>query len=417
MKRRSAIALVVVVALLLLVAVVLHWAMRPQVLGPRVMALAGQATGLDISANEFDYRLRGSPQLVARGVSARIPGAPDTVLEAERVLVSVPWSTLRSRGADPVITRIEVDAPRIQLQPALEWWASRPRGDGPPPVLAEGLHVRRGTLQADTWSVGDLSIRLPRFAQQARLGADIGGRYQAGSLSAPFHLHLAMTRPGMGAGIGVAGTLAPQDSSWRLPTHAVLSTHLKDSPAAAGVQLSALRLSASSRLVSTGKEQPFALGLAGEGAFAEGAFTLQPAALVLRGQAMIPRLQGRGHVAVGHQLELALTGQLERWPATWPELPSPIGDSDAALPFELDYRGASNLSDPLLLRLTRDQARFEGRLRVGELGAWMGDMDSGSPLPPLDGHLSVPRVDIAGAVLHGVEITIEDAPAATGPEP
>ena len=74
--------------------------MRPQTLGPRVLDMAGQALGLEISAGEFDYGLRGSPQLVARDVSARVPGADTPLVEAERVFISLPWSTLRARGAE-----------------------------------------------------------------------------------------------------------------------------------------------------------------------------------------------------------------------------------------------------------------------------------------------------------------------------
>ncbi|MEN1944846.1 hypothetical protein WCE55_13480 [Luteimonas sp. MJ293] len=417
MKRRSAIALVVVVALLLLSALALRWAMRPQVLGPRVMALAGQATELDISADEFDYRLRGTPQLVVRGVSARLPGGAEPLLEAERVFVSVPWSTLRSRGANLLITRIEIDGPRVQLQSALSWWAQRPRGDGPLPTLAEGLHVRQGLLQADGWTIEDLSIHLPRFAPQARLGADVSGRYLTETLRAPFRLHVVMTHPATGAGIGVAGIFTLQAERWELPARAVLSTRLEELPAGAGFRLAGLRVSASAQHVTADQTSPFALGFAGEGAFADGTLTLDPAAIILRGQGLIPRLRGRGHLAVGQQLSLALTGEIERWPSAWPTLPAPFDDPDMPLPFELAYQGAPNLYDPLQLQLAREQARFEGRLRLPEVLSWVDGIASGSPLPPLEGRLVAPRVDIAGASLHGVEITIQDDPRQAEPQP
>jgi hypothetical protein len=35
-------------------------------------------------------------------------------------------------------------------------------------------------------------------------------------------------------------------------------------------------------------------------------------------------------------------------------------------------------------------------------------------LPPLDGHLVAPRIDIAGATLQGVDVTLDD-PAVAGP--
>ena len=417
MKRRFAIALVVVVVLLLLAAAALRWAISPQVLGPRMMALAGQATGLELDAEQFDYRLRGTPQLVVRGMTARLPGGAEPLLEAERVFVSVPWSTLRSRGANLLITRIEIDDPRVQLQPTLSWWAQRPRGDGPLPTLAEGLHVRQGQLQADGWAIEDLSIQLPRFAPQARLGADVSGRYLAETLRAPFRLHVAMTRPETGAGIGVAGTFTLQAERWELPARAVLSTRLEELPAGAGFGLAGLRASASAQHVTADQTSPFALGLAGEGTFAGGTLTLDPAAIALRGQNLIPRLHGRGHLAVGQQLALAMMGEIERWPSAWPTLPAPFDDPDTPLPFELTYRGAPNLDEPLQLQLARDQARFEGRLRLPEVLAWMDGIASGSPLPPLEGRLVAPHVDIAGASLHGVEITIQDDSGQAQAEP
>jgi hypothetical protein len=36
--------------------------------------------------------------------------------------------------------------------------------------------------------------------------------------------------------------------------------------------------------------------------------------------------------------------------------------------------------------------------------------NTGSPLPPLTGTLSTPRIDIGGAVLEGVEVDISHSP-------
>ena len=415
MKRRPAIALIVVVSVLLVAALALRWAMRPQTLGPRVLDMAGQALELEISADEFDYSLLGGPRLVVRGVSARAPGSQAAMMQAERVLVAVPWSTLRARGADLTVTRIELDAPRVQLEPFIHWWSQRPPGDGPLPTLREGLRVDRGRLDGGDWSLQDIAIDLPHFAPDARLGGGVRGRYQTATMQVPFDLQVAMTRPAAGAGIGAAGTATPRAGDWRLPSRLVLSTRLgapgqssADNDGDPVFRLHGLRLSAASRYVSAEAEQAFALGLAGEGTLADGVLELVPAALTLRGQDMIPRLRGRGHLGIGQQLEFALAGHLEQWPEAWPALPPPIGNSDAPLPFDINYRGASNLSDPVELRLARGEAQFEGRLRVAEVATWFGNIATGSPLPPLDGRVTVPHMEVAGASLHGVEVTIED---------
>lgn len=413
MKRRFAIALIVVVALLLVAALALRWAIRPQVLGPRVLDMAGQALGLEISADGFDYRLLGGPRLVARGVSARVPDGHAPIMQAERVLVAVPWSTLRTRGADPAVTRVELDAPQVQLDPFMRWWSQRPRGDGPLPTLREGLRVERGRIDGGDWWLEDISIDLPHLAPDARVAAGVRGRYQAATTQVTFDLQVAMTRPAVDAGIGAAGSVTPRTDGWRLPSQVVASTRLAAPPRLptgpdAGTGLQRLRLSANSRYLSAETSQPFTLGLAAEGTFADGALKLAPASLALRGEEMIPRLRGSGHLDIGQRLQIGLAGNIERWPDTWPALPSPIGESRAPLPFELHYSGAANLSTPLELRLAHDEARFEGSLRVAEVAAWFGDIASGSPLLPLDGRLTVPRVDVAGASLHGVEVTIQN---------
>lgn len=407
MKRRPAIALIVVVAVLLVAALALRWAMRPQALGPRVLEMAGQALELEISADEFDYSLLGGPQLVVRGASARAPGSQAAMMQAERVLVAVPWSTLRARGADLTVTRIELDAPRVQLEPFIHWWSQRPPGEGPLPTLREGLRVDRGRLDGGDWSLQDIAIDLPHFAPDARLAGGVRGRYQTATMQVPFDLQVAMTRPAAGAGVGAAGTATPRADDWRLHSRLVLSTRL-GKEGDAGIRLHGLRLSAASRYVSADAEQPFVLGLAGEGAFADGTLELAPAALALRGQDMIPRLHGRGQLGIGQQLAFDLAGRIEQWPEAWPALPPPIGNSDAPLPFDINYRGASNLSDPLELQLARGQAQFEGRLRIAQVSSWIGDIATGSPLPPLHGRVTVPRMEVAGASLHGVEVTIED---------
>ncbi|MDH5824313.1 hypothetical protein QFW77_15150 [Luteimonas sp. RD2P54] len=408
MKRRGAIALLTAAALLLVALLALRLALRPEFLGPHILALAGEALDLRIEAESFDYRLRGTPQLVARDVVARSRDGTDTLLTADRVLVSLPWSTLRSRGAELVIERIELDAPVADLAALQRWWAARPPGDGRLPTLSNGLSVAGGRLLGDGWLVRDLALELPSFAPGRRVRAHLRGRYVAGTLQAPFDLHAAMTRPAEDAGVGLAGAISPAAEGWRLPSALVLSTRLAPAHAAGGMRLQRLRLSMRSRYLSGAVVEPFVLGLAAEGAVAEGALSLRPAALVLRGGGLVPRLRARGAIGLGTALALQLEGELARWPEAWPALPPPVGGSASPLPFTLAYRGGMSLEDPLALRLERDDTRFDARLRVSEIASWADSLETGSPLPPLSGRLTAPRLEISGAVLHGVEVEFED---------
>src|SRR5690606_19222300 len=142
--------------------------------------------------------------LVARDVSARVPGANTPLVEAERVFISLPWSTLRARGADLTVTRIELDAPKVWLQPFLNWWSQRPAGDGRLPTLSDGLLVERGHVEGGDWSVRELGVDLPRFALGERVRGAVRGRFRAQAFEAPFDLRVTMTRPAAGAGIGIA---------------------------------------------------------------------------------------------------------------------------------------------------------------------------------------------------------------------
>src|SRR3546814_13689864 len=78
---------------------------------------------------------------------AREPGAATPLLRARRVYVSVPWSTVRSRGAQLDITRIEFDAPVLDLPALQHWLAARPPGETRMPTLSDGLQVVDGSSE------------------------------------------------------------------------------------------------------------------------------------------------------------------------------------------------------------------------------------------------------------------------------
>ena len=68
----------------------------------------------------------------------------------------------------------------------------------------------------------------------------------------------------------------------------------------------------------------------------------------------------------------------------------------------------SDFADVASLRLRRDATRFDARFRLPEMLAWLDDVATGTPLPPLRGSLSTPKLEVAGATLEGVEIELDD---------
>ena len=393
-------------AVFLVAALLLRWLMKPEHMAPAILDLAGKSLGLEITATGVgEYRLRGTPQLVVRNVTAREAGADTAVLKADRLLVSVPWSTLRARGSDLTATRVELDAPVLDVAAFLRWQAKRPPSDAPMPTLTNGVRVVRGVIVGDGWKIDGVDADLESLATGKPLRTHLSGRYVGDGISAPFDVHVGMTQPASGAGVDVVGSVAVDTAEWRIPSDLSLSAKLDTSK---GVLLRRAVLGAHARYVSGDTSLPFALGLAGPLNFDSNGFALQPAAIALRGQGLIPTLDANGGFSLMDEMELDLNGTLADWPEAWPALPAPLGDSSTPLPFILRYSGAGDFSDIADLQLQRDETRFAARFRLPKVMEWMDAGATGSPLPPMTGTLQTPALEISGALLEGVEVELED---------
>ena len=132
--------------------------MQPQRAGSLLLGKLGDSLGLQLSAQSIDYRLRGTPQLVLHGLKAQRAGDANAVLRADRVFVSLPWSTLRTRGSDLTVQRVELDAPVLDLPALQRWLASRPAsGETRLPTLVAGLRIRDGEVRNDDWRIDGLN--------------------------------------------------------------------------------------------------------------------------------------------------------------------------------------------------------------------------------------------------------------------
>lgn len=406
-RSRWRILLPVLLAVLAVLGLGLYWVTRPQQVAAIILDRVGHALDLEISMGGLaEYRLGDTPRLVVRDVVARQPGADAPLLRVDRLSLSLPWSTLRAGGAELVVERIEADAPVVDLGALQQWLASRPPGPGPRiPTITDGVRIEDGRLLGDGWSIGSIMLDLPALHPGRAVDAGLQGRFHNGDIHIPFDLHVSLVRPAIDAAFGVFGTAAIRTPDWRMPMHMRASGRLHDGDDGFGID--DLRLGAVASFDNGTEPLPFVFGLAGPLRWRDGRLGIEPLGLVIEGHDLVPTLQAHGALGWQQRLDLHLQGQLARWPDGWPALPAPLGASDVPLPFVLDYMGAPDLSGRTALKLQRGATRFDVRFHLPLVLDWLDQIDTGTPLPPLDGRLVTPELEIAGATLEGVELEIE----------
>lgn len=423
--RRSRKRLWIVLALLLAALLALRWVSQPSRIAWIALSQAGRALDLEIGASgASEYRLRGTPMLEVRDVVARRPGSDKPLLRAGRVYLALPWATIRAAGASLDIERIELDAPQLDIDELNRWLAARPPSSEPLqlPRLSRGARVRDGRAYGEGWSVDAIGIEFAELDPERALRGRVRGRALASGVAVPFDLAATLHRPAAARGLGLAGAVAVETKDWRLPMRlrAGARLHAGDD----GLGLDALRLGANARYRATAgngaaSDLPFAFGVAGPLRYRDGELAVAPVGVALRAAAdsAIPNLDAGGRFAFGETLRLHWQGRIHAWPQAWPALPPPLGQSTEPLSLQLDYAGKADLSDTAALRAQRGPTRFDGRFRLPEMLAWI-DAQQASPLPPLSGELSTPKIEISGATLEGVQVRIEDdPPAASTPAP
>lgn len=412
--RRLLRFLAIAVALILLLAALLAWLLQPPRATGFLLDRIGASLGLDIRAGSADYRLRGTPQLVLHDVVAQRPGDDTALLRAERVFISLPWSTIRAHGEDLTVQRVELDAPVLDVPALQRWLATRPPSEETRiPTLRDGLRIVRGQILNHDWSIDGIDANVPFLSPTTKVDATLRGRYLDPPIRMPFDLDIALTRPANNAGMAAIGGLTVEGEGWTLPARVRIAGPLylgNDE-----VRMSPARIGMSASYISEGSNLPFVLGAYGPLLFDEAVWSLDPAALVLRGAGPIPDARARGALALGRRLVLRLQGDIAGWPQAWPALPPPLSASTSPLPFALDYAGRVDFSDIAALRLQRDDTSMEARFHLPAVIAWLEADADGSPLPPLQGRLHTPRVEVAGAQLEGMTIEFDDPAIAPAP--
>ena len=417
MIGRRARTLVVLAVLLAVLAASLYWVSRPDRATSVLLDRIGNGLGLEINASGVtEYRLRGTPMLLLRDVVVRQPGAAAPLLRADRIYLSLPWSTIRARGSDLTVKRIELDDPQLDLAALQRWLATRPPSvETRIPTLTDGLRITGGSIVSgdakDRWRIDDIVAALPWLYPDRPLQAHLRGRYLDAPLAIPFDLAVALRNPRLLAnrgrtGFGSNGRITVERGDWRLPAQITLSGPVRWNTGKLTVTPAHIGMAA--RYESGDTRLPFALGLHGALRFGQATWTLAPVGVALRGQGAIPTVHGHGVLAFGLRLVLQLDGMIAQWPDAWPTLPPPIGQSNSPLPFALRYVGEPGLSEVASLRLQRDATTFDGRFRLPDMRQWIKAAATGSPLPPIDGTLSTPKLEISGATLQGVEVEFDD---------
>lgn len=424
MIRRRNIWLLVLVAALLLLASSLYWVSRPARVATLLLDQLGAALGLQItSSGASEYRLRGTPMLLLHDVVARERGGATPLLRARRVYLTLPWKTIRARGGDLTVKRVELDAPQLDLPALRHWQSTRPPSQARLPTLTEGLRINDGVLVDDGWRVDGLQAILPALYPDRPLQARLRGRYLAAPLSVPFNLAVAISRPDAlirrtTTGFASQGGITIQRDDWRMPATVSVSGPLR--LVDGGLRITPLHFGMAAAYESGDTRVPFALGMSGPLHFHASTWSLAPAGVALRRRGTdvdaatdpVPTLDAHGTLALGRDLALQLDGVIAAWPAAWPVLPPPIGQSRSSLPFALRYDGKPDFSETSALQLRRDTTRFDAVFRLPQVLDWSKAAATGTPLPPIDGTLTTPKLLISGATLEGVEIEFDGGEAA-----
>lgn len=152
MTRRWRIALLgvagVLAALLLAAVIGVYWLLQPDRFTASLQAQAS-AIGLELHlASPAQPTLFPRPALELQGITLNEPEANMPILLAARGRLALPWSTLF--GGPTVISRLEIDAPRVDVNALQAWIAGLPAADAarPPqiPRIGTGIVINRASV-------------------------------------------------------------------------------------------------------------------------------------------------------------------------------------------------------------------------------------------------------------------------------
>ena len=196
MTRRLRLSLITLAALLLTglvgLLVTVYVLLQPERFTAMLRSQAATA-GLELNlASPASPTLFPRPALVLQGLTLSAQGASMPILLASRGRLVLPWRTLL--GGPTVISRLEIDAPRVDLDALQDWLASLP--SNPPatpsiPRIDAGVSITRGSLVlGNQVLLRDFSLEGGSLLSGQPFPLDVSARNAAGL---PLRLHLTAT--------------------------------------------------------------------------------------------------------------------------------------------------------------------------------------------------------------------------------
>jgi hypothetical protein len=316
-----------------------------------------------------EYALKPEPRLLIPNFTAASRADGKVFLSAKRAEISLPWATIT--GGEPVITRIQMQQPVLDLAGLRRWLATLPKKPFELPTLSKGLQLVDATILGDGFRLSGLAVQLPRLKAGEPAHLQTGGRFEQGDTRLAFKFAFDALTPGLESDFSLAG-----------------SGDLQRAPEPLHFQLKAN----------------------GHYASTDTLFALDASTLQFDGAAPLPQIAGKGLLRLADQLRWDFDGVLAHWPKSWPALPQPLAAQTDKLPVRLAYQGKTDLSDPIALLIRREPTVLDARLRIAELQAWLAASDA-SPIPPINGTLRTPKLAFDGVQLQGLEIEVSDGPA------
>lgn len=184
----SATLLLVVVAL-----IAVHFLLQPERITAMLQAQAHGA-GLELNlASPATPALFPRPALELEGITLNAEGASMPILLAARGRLALPWRTLFK--GETVISQMQIDSPRVDLDALQSWLADLPSGPATPPAeiprIDAGVHIVRGSVvRGNELLLGDVTMDAGRLAPGHPFTITISGK---DAQDTPMQLRLSLT--------------------------------------------------------------------------------------------------------------------------------------------------------------------------------------------------------------------------------